>query len=416
MTARGASSGPGFPGRGLFAVLLALGILLRVVAVFTFPVYPLVNNTADTEIYDAGARSIAGGEGYRWGGRPTAFFPVGWPLVLAGAYKLFGESPRSGQVMNLILSLVLIAASWAFARRLHGDVAARRVAVLLALAPHQIVYPAFLMSEVAFTAFFMTALWLLSPGTRTLPRLFLSGFLTGGATLIRAVSLVYPLVTFLFARFGERRTWRGSVLATLVFTVALLLALAPWAVRNHSVFGRWVLVANDGGMNFLMGNHEGATGARHEPAGGLPSTGDEVADDREGYRRGLEFIRTRPLEFLSLLPRKLARLTLAAPLLTYREELLAKWPRIVALAAMGLDQLLHVGLWGVVVAGFAGIVRRRRPPPRGLLLPCLVLGLWFAIHMAFLGGARYFFPMMPVLIMLAVMFMGGWREGEGARG
>jgi len=398
-----------------FVALLALGVVLRVAAIAAFPVYPLVDNTADTAIYDAGAKSLAAGEGYRWDGRLTAFFPIGWPLLLSMAYRVAGESARSGQALNFLFSLVLVAAGWFLVHRLAGRRAGRFAALVLALAPHQVVYPAFLMSETAFTAFFITALALvvvaippMRERSENLPMLLVAGLLMGCATLIRGPALVFPAAVAAWAFVSgvrppggsaERPAWR-PILCALVFAVGLLAAVAPWAVRNHRVFDRWVLVANDGGMNFLMGNHHGATGARHEPAEGLPDLGDEVADDREGYRRGAAFIKAHPVEFLSLLPKKLERLVVPAPLLTYRAELLTKWPTPLALALLVLDQLLHVALWVVALRAF--LTNRRHAAVRFGLI---TIGLWVVIHLAFLGGARYFFPAMPLLLLVAAA---GW--------
>jgi 4-amino-4-deoxy-L-arabinose transferase-like glycosyltransferase len=439
--------------RALLAGLIVLGVFFRLWAVLSFPVYPLIHNTADTAIYDEGARSLASSQGYRWGDRPTAFFPVGWPLLLSQAYRFFGYSPRAGQLLNFGLSLLLWWGAWGLARRLHGARTARIVAAFMAFSPHHLVYPAFLMSEVAFTAFFLSSLWVLAPARNAAPelrgaerppdraagrgargeepvaggsliliRLIAAGFLMGAATLVRGVALVYPLVVLVSAWLGEGRSWKRSLGMALVFSLAMLVPLAPWTVRNYRVFSRFVLVANDGGMNFLMGNHEGATGARHEPAGGLPDTGDEVADDREAYRRGFEFIRTKPLKFLLLLPKKLIRLTAPAPSLTYRRELLAKWPKAPAWGLLLVDAVFHLALWGLLtlrtrnllsLAGRAFSVRgspEHRDP--GWVFSIAVLGLWIAVHLVFLGGARYFFPMTPILMGLAFR-SGGLRKGLG---
>lgn len=390
-------------------LILVIGVVGRLAAALTFPVFPILDNTEDTIIYDAGAKSLAAGDGYRWGGRATAFFPVGWPLLLSFAYRLGGESARSGQILNVLLSLALLAATGLLARRLFGARVAAVTVAITALAPHQLVYPAFLMSEVAFTAFFVAALALLALGTERRVPLLAAGVLMGCATLIRGLALVYPLAVAAWAHFGERRSLPRSALAAFLFGLAMLVPLTPWAVRNHDVFGRWVLVANDGGWNFLMGNHVGATGARHEPVGGLPDTGDEIADDREAYRQGLDFIRRHPVDAVALWPLKLVRLTAFGPLLTYRTELRQKWPEAVALPLLALDQLLHLVLWGFALRGAVRALRAARggattrPPDaaRPTVLPLAVLALWGLVHLAFLGGARYFFPMLPLLTMLA---------------
>ncbi|HEX7878811.1 MAG TPA: glycosyltransferase family 39 protein [Candidatus Eisenbacteria bacterium] len=400
----------------VFPALLLLGVVLRVAAIVSFPVYPLVDNTADTAIYDEGARSLAAGEGYRWGGRLTAFFPIGWPLLLSMAYRVAGESARSGQALNFLFSLVLLLACWFLVHRLAGRRAGRLAALVLAFAPHHVVYPAFLMSETSFTAFFLLSLGLVAvavpPGREhgeKLPLLIGAGVLMGAATLIRGPALVFPLAVAAWTFVSERgravpRMLR-SMLCAFVFGLGLLLAVAPWATRNHRVFDRWVLVANDGGMNFLMGNHHGATGARHEPVEGLPDLGNEVADDREGYRRGAAFIKENPGEFLTLLPKKFVRLVAPASLLTYRAELRAKWPEPLALTLLAIDQLLHAVLW--IMALVAVLKLRSHPAVR---FGAVMIGLWVLIHLAFLGGARYFYPVMPLLLLVAASARFSERE------
>jgi 4-amino-4-deoxy-L-arabinose transferase-like glycosyltransferase len=402
----------GFATPGRTRLLVALGLALRLVAVLTFPVYPLVDNTEDTEIYDFGAKSLAAGQGYRWGDQPTAFFPIGWPLLLSMAYRVGGVSADTGQWLNFGFSIVLLFAGWALGRRLLGAAGGRLVAIVLALAPHHVVYPAFLMSETSFTALFTASLLVLASDAARLRNAAGAGLLMGMATLVRGPSLVYPLFALAAARFVRGASIGRTIVVAVVFGLALLVPLLPWGARNHAVFGRWVLVANDGGMNFLMGNHPGATGARQEPPEGLPNTGDEVADDREGYRRGLEFIRERPLEFVALWPKKLVRLCAPAPLLTYRAELRAKWPEPLALALLAFDQLLHLALWAGAALGVVGALRAWRahrragggacPGDPSLRFPLLAIGLWVLVHLAFLGGARYFYPMMPLLVIVAV--------------
>jgi hypothetical protein len=41
------------------------------------------------------------------------------------------------------------------------------------------------------------------------------------------------------------------------------------------------------------------------------------------------------------------------------------------------------------------------PGDGGLKFAAITVGLWITIHLVFLGGARYFFPVMPILVALA---------------
>ena len=107
--------------RPLILIFLT-ALLLRAAAASLFPVYPLIDNTADTAVYDEGARSLARGDGYTWGGRLTAFFPIGWPLALSLAYRAAGVSPAAGQALNVLASLLLLLAEGFVANHLKGFV------------------------------------------------------------------------------------------------------------------------------------------------------------------------------------------------------------------------------------------------------------------------------------------------------
>jgi len=193
-----------------FPPLMLLGVILRLAAILGFPVFPLVGNTEDTAIYDAGARSLAAGLGYQWGGHPTAFFPIGWPLILSLAYRIGGVSALSGQLVNFLFGLVIVGGGWLLGRRLLGARSGRFIALVLMLLPHQVIYPAFLMSETAFTAFFVSSLAILAalPGLPSIPplasvwRLIGAGVLMGVATLVRGPALVYPIVAGAWAHLG----------------------------------------------------------------------------------------------------------------------------------------------------------------------------------------------------------------------
>ncbi|TPW14582.1 MAG: hypothetical protein FD129_1060, partial [bacterium] len=179
-----------------FPLLLFLGILLRLAAILGFPVFPLVGNTEDT-------------------------VPIGWPLILSLAYRIGGASALSGQLANFLFSLVIVAGGWVLGRRLLGARSGRFVALVLMILPHQVIYPAFLMSETAFTAFFVSSLAVLAslPNLSSLPkaasvmRLIGAGVLMGAATLVRGPALVYPILAGAWAHAGLKARPVTSILA-----------------------------------------------------------------------------------------------------------------------------------------------------------------------------------------------------------
>ncbi len=377
-----------------------LGIVLRVVAVLATPVFPVVANTWDSRFYHETAASLASGEGYTFQGEPTAYYPPGYPFLLAAAYRVGGAHPRTGQILNLLASLAVLGGGAWLAGELAGRRAARWTALLLALEPSQIVMPAFLMSETVCAAALTLALAALVrfARSRSFPWLPAAAVLGAYAGMVRGHAfLVLPVVVL--ALWGWKRMDRRAALtALMVLILADVAVLGGWAARNRRELGSPVPIATNGGINLLLGNNPDARGGRADPPGGLPETGNEVENERLASARALDYIRAHPGRFLALMPVKAARLLLPAPALTYRAELAAKWGRAPAWVVLVLAQLFHLAGW--VLAGIAGIREWRRRRIRGapvLRLAGSGLGIWTLGHLPFLGGARYFFPVSPLL-------------------
>ena len=55
---------------------------------------------------------------------------------------------------------------------------------------------------------------------------------------------------------AQRRARAGAA----IVAVGALLVVAPWTLRNYRVYGRFVLVASEGGVTFWTGNHPLAHG------------------------------------------------------------------------------------------------------------------------------------------------------------
>jgi hypothetical protein len=136
-----------------------------------------------------------------------------------------------------------------------------------------------------------------------------AGLVTGAAILVRPGTLLFlPLVAVWFIR---RRRWSLAV----AFCVTSLVVVAPWTLRNARVYGRFVLVASSGGVNFWTGNHPLAIGE-----GDLASNPDikraEIEFRRSHpaltaeqleplyYRDAFAHIRTNPGWWIGLLARK----------------------------------------------------------------------------------------------------------------
>jgi Flp pilus assembly protein TadD len=160
---------------------------------------------------------------------------------------------------------------------------------------------------------------------------------------------------------------------------ALILAgvaagIAPVTIRNAVVAHQFALVSSHGGINFYIGNGEGATGYFHDVPG-MPSTVEGLAADahraaENGLHRRLSdaevsayysdlawsWIRAHPLQWIALLLRKTYAVLNTAHVSTPFSY------TFYAYDAGTLLRVLVVGPWLLVPLGLFGLARGPRSP------------------------------------------------------
>jgi hypothetical protein len=413
----------------LWGPALVVGLLLRLCAVFGTPVFPTVANTWDSNFYHETASSLADGEGYTFQGLPTAYYPPGFPFVLSLGYRVAGAHPRIGQLLNVIVSFWLLGATALLVGRFVGRRGAFWTAIFLALEPSQIVMPAFLMSEVLCAAALVTSLACAAS--------FLLGgnaawvFLGGAAAVLAGLTrghafLIVPAAILALGTIPGVGTRRRVLMALLVVIALSSLSVGLWSDRNANLLGKRVPIATNTGLNLLLGNNPNARGGRADPPGGVPQTGDEVRDEEIATARALEYIKEHPGRFVALLPVKAIRLLGPAPATTYRAEMREKWNGVWALLVVLTSQLAHLAAVAMAlvfvrgslfVRGSSSVAKSVRggfPASALARLACAAVVIWTLGHLPFLGGARYFFPVQPLVWALAAAWIARPRASDSA--
>jgi len=395
-------------GVGLLAVV-ALAAALRLAWVLYAKTEPLW--FFDPWSYDRLASSLAEGHGYvNEVGQPTAYYPPGYPAVLGFVYWLVGHRPVAGEALNVVLGALTAGLVYWIGSRAFGRPAGLLAALAFAVFPSQILYVSQLHSEVVFTAAYLLALGLLlaapPPGERRwVPFWLAAGLAIGVAALLRPVALSL-LLAVPFAMRTKGTAWSALARGTLLTLVAAVVTVTPWVVRNAVRVGT-PTIATSAGIDFWVGNHEGASGlwSMASPEVFPRVSTDLQEQERHDYRRGLElgwrFIREQPLDALGLLPLKAYHLyTDDANAVTTSET----WGHTVFLSEGGRRVLrtLTDGFYYFVVAGaVAGLIlpvggaQRRRWPLAA------ALGGWTLVHLAFFGEPRFHLPVTPVMAVLA---------------
>ena len=178
--------------------------------------------------------------------RPTAEFPPGFPVLLAG-FRLLGlESVDEQRVALAGLHAAAAVGVVLLARRWFSPRGALALGAVAALHPALVQPGAAMLAESLFAALVVGVLLaaVRLHEAPTVPRALSLGLLGGAATLVRSEGLVLAVllcIPAVLAAAGARRRVQvgGAVL------VAVLLLPGAWAARNLATFEEPVLLSNN---------------------------------------------------------------------------------------------------------------------------------------------------------------------------
>jgi len=396
--------------------IFALAIGLRLLLLVLMPQQPM----SDGLWYMDRAGEIARGLGFQEGGRPTAFWPVGYPAALAGSMMVAGPGTLGPIVLNLLAAGAILALIFRFGAMLGVDALGVRIGGLLyALYPAHIAYTGQPFSETVSTALLMAAFAALIAGRGRWWALAGAGALFGLTTLMRAQAMLFPAgaliaMALCLKDFG----WRGALRAVLPVYLALAAVVLPWSIRNTIEMGSFIPVSTNGGIALYYGANDRATGDWYEwertpiwdqTGVGIPYREHlvrQVELDQRFKALAKDWIVHDPARWLALGARKV--------MLLWRKDSDGLWgidstyPRlgVAFTAAQAANQLYYMGL---LLFGFAGLViavpalwRREDTRAPLLLLGCMPAFVTLTAF-GFTGQVRYHYPAMPFLILLA-----GW--------
>ena len=408
-------------GRGMpRAVWAAVAVGLAARLAFSLGYWVDKPLTHDEREYLLLAQNVASGRGFAYllpDGSPAPGEHFGrapaYPLFLAGIMRLGGMVPvsnaaaepdasllRAIRVAQSCLGAALVwLVAW-LAYRAAGPAAATAAGVLAAVYPPLVWTPAYVFSETLFSVLALGCAALLTLDSRRAGLAAGAGALAGLAVLTRPVMLFFLPLALLWL------CWTGRWRSAGVFTIACALLVAPWTARNVREYGRFVLVASEGGITFWTGNHPLAVGE-----GDMAANPDikraNVAlraahpgltpEELEGvyYREAAAFIREQPAAWARLMLRKVF----------YTVVPLGPSYRLHSPLYFGASVLSYLSVLPFAVLGLADL-RRRGTLPVPLLLMALASIL---AGVVFFPQERFRIPIVdPTLLVSAA----AWRASR----
>lgn len=383
----------GAPRGGVAAMLLGLVALrLGAAAVSAARVSP-----GDPQAYLDLAHHLLAGEGL-WmrepdlGIRTFAFYPPGYPLVLAAWGAVFGFSTASLLALSTAIDLV---AAWLIARigaRAGAPRAGVAAAWLYLLWPSVVLSAPLAQKESLQTLLVLIVAerWLAAPGRwRTLALGAAAG----------ALALVQPGAAMVPALFGlavvPRLGWRAVLRAGVGAAAVALVVMLPWWVRNALVLHRFVPLTSAAGASLWIGNNPQATGNWMPAPRDLKGLGELEYGARAGAR-GWAWIAAHPGDFARLSVTKLLRAGGVGQFGIVR--LTAMRPPLPTAIAAALLPVLHG--CRIALLGAAALGAVRRVPGVVVLFAAACAAQWIAFGVWFEFGERHTDFALPFLLLL----------------
>lgn len=280
--------------------------------------------TSVTAGYKKSARQLLAGDFKTFASDPDrAGHPPGYSIVLAGIFKVAGESDTAIHVVQILFDAIAVVLLFMIASELVPFAVAVIAALLAAISPQFAYFSVLFLPDSLIVVPTLAAIYFLVRSWRN-PRLinfFIAGALVGISCWLRANSLLLPFflaaATALLVERGKRLRSASAVVA------GALLVIAPITIKNAIAYKRFVPLSLGAGQTFL----EGIADYDKENRFNIPLTDlgimrqeaewygkpeyalhlfipDGVERDRMRIARGLAVVRSNPFWFAGVVIRR----------------------------------------------------------------------------------------------------------------
>jgi 4-amino-4-deoxy-L-arabinose transferase-like glycosyltransferase len=368
-------------------------------------------------------RSIAVGQGFSnpYGGNtgPSAWEPPLYPYLIGGVFKIFGIYTYASAWVLLSINSLFAALTtipvFLIGHRTFGPQVAIWSARTWAFNPYVWYWSVHWIWDTTFTPLILALIFLVSlemASLETQPWPGQRGWLLFGA-LWGVGALANPAMLS-FLPFCGLWIWRqrykrslpslvGVVLSSFVF----FLVLSPWLIRNYEVFGRFVFIRDDFGLQFRLGNNRLADGmliATLQPNLNQPEFEKfqrlgEIAYEADCRRLAFDWIRAHPEKFAVISMKRFFYYWNGVPRPT---DSVAPWD---------FRSSLFLASSVLAIWGLGRALRRKLP---GAWLFAGLVATYPTVYYFVFPHARYRHPIEPELFILIVFLLSEVRSRKPA--
>lgn len=325
---------------------------------------------------------------------PTAFHPPGYALIIAAVFWM-GGGILSLRMLNFISLAICVFLISKILKRHNIEFAARWVPVVVLCYPVIFFTASTIYPQIIATTLFCLIIYLTDRYEPKIQNGILNGMLYGILILI-SPSFIMVLPVMLIGYYILKK--RFLLLYVFAFLIGIAIILTPWVIRNYLVFQRFVLLSNNAGKTFILGNSENSEPNKGEGTDISKYDNeikrldlDEVDADRFYRKKAFEWIKNNPKDFLKLYVLKFLNY------FNYRNELATKSEE-----SRLRDLVMFFTYYPILILVSVRILLIKRYPLQNIEILFLLFYLMSAFANAlFLPRIRYRLPYDMLLIGVA---------------
>lgn len=395
-------------GLGFFGFVL----IQKIVITLQLRYLPLVQPDAglDTTAYAQLANQVIGGN---WGLGPGLYYVSPLYIYFLAAFLGPTGSYTAVRLIQVALGTVAVGFILICAREWFGR-RAGWIAAILAAGTGLFTFYEALILQTSIDVFLTSAALLCFTFalTRDNRRWMIATGVVFGLQALNRPNIALAAAGLIIVMLAARR-WR----AALVLTAGIIIGMSPAAIRNVVVAHEFSLVSSHGGLNFYIGNHDGATGFYQVVPGVTPNItgqqedvrrvasaalGRSVTDSEASdyfVNQSLSWMTSHPADAAWLMARKLGW--------TFRAQHIAlpySYPFYQYDAPTWL-RFFPIGPWLLIPLGLVGLLfaapRTPHPahPRTAFLLWCAFVPCYSAAVALFFIAERYRLPLLVPLVV-----------------
>lgn len=224
--------------------ITALGIILCAIWVLVVKTIPI----SDFSYYNTLAKQIANG-----GSIGDTYTSVGYAIILAGIYKLFGYNLIYGKVFNLILTFINYILFYKILNILNlSEKRKRLIYTIFILFPSNIFFNSLLGTEIIFTTILLLITLIYFKDVQG--KYILIGILCGINTIIKPFFIIFFFAIFVVELINKTKV-KKVLIHSFITLLVTLMVISPLVYRNTKLMGQFTFVSNNGGIVLYINNN-----------------------------------------------------------------------------------------------------------------------------------------------------------------